>query len=101
MTSGDFRHQNVSRIVYWCAHFGLIDKVVVYLESNLSPMFRCHHNRNILSGAILGGQQEVVKLILSKTYYQKDNITNDLKHLLLTDSDKDKNTPLHFAYARH
>jgi len=33
-------------------------------------MIRCHKNRSIFSGAILGGQLEVAKLILSKQYIE-------------------------------
>ena len=40
----------------------------MYLDANLSPMLRCHKKRSIFSGAVLGGQLEVAKLILSKQY---------------------------------
>jgi len=64
-------------------------------------MIRCHHSRNILAGAVLGGQVEIVRLILSKKYIDSNNQANDLKVILLTDRDYDENTPLHFAYTKH
>lgn len=97
----DIPHQRISRVVYWCAFYGLIDKVVLYLDSHLSPMIRCHKNRSIFSGAILGGQLEVAKLILSKQYVETENNTRDLKTLMLSDQDLDQNTPLHHAYTKH
>ncbi len=86
--------------MYWCAYFGLIEKVKAYLDSGLSPLFKCHNRRSIIAGAVLGGQLEVVKLILSKNYVSKSS-EDDLKMKLLLDTDLDGNTLLHFAFAKH
>ena len=67
----------------------------------MSPMIRCHHDRNILAAAVLGGQLEVIRLILSKTYTDHNDPLTDLKAALLNDRDRDWNTPLHFAYTKH
>ncbi len=66
IVEANIQHQTISRIVYWCAFYGLVEKVSLYLDAHLSPMIRCHKNRSIFSGAVLGGQVEVAKLILSK-----------------------------------
>jgi hypothetical protein len=79
----------------------LIDKVRTYIDAGLSPLTQCYNRRNILAGAVLGRKQEVVKLILSKTYLDKIGAQKDLSVKLLTDTDNHGSTPLHYAYAKH
>ena len=55
----------------------------------------------MLFAAVMGGNKEIVQLIVNKNYVDVQNPTNDLKQKLFLSVDQNLgNTPYHWAYSR-
>ena len=88
--------------VYWAAYFGYIDLVKDAIEKRrMSPNLRCFKNRTIVTGAILGCKEEILRLILSYNYEAEDHEDKDRMKKMLLEKDVDGNTAMHHAYAKN
>ena len=94
----DTRYQEIGAVVFWCAYYGFIEQVKLYLDANLSPFLKFYKQRNLLMAALEGGRSEIVDLLLSKEYVDQKHTPSNLKEKYLLAQDSDGNTALHFAY---
>jgi hypothetical protein len=57
------------RVFYWAAYYGRVDAIEMMVELlRWSPMMKSYKKRDILSAAILGGQEKVVLYLMNKKY---------------------------------
>ena len=61
--------QLILRIFYWASYYGRVNAVEMMVELlRWSPMMKSYKQRDVLSAAILGGQENVVLYLMKKKF---------------------------------